>query len=80
VGIYNYARGSDFVAAADAMIAAELRVNGEFYVAPAYNAMLANGARLGYYNIGADRAGMYGLGVPEDLDYFLAHPLGRALA
>lgn len=79
VGIYNFARGSDFVAAADAMIAADLRVNGEFYVAPTYNAMIAAGARLGYYNIGADRAGMYGLGVPEDLDYFLAHPLGRAL-
>lgn len=79
VGIYNYARGSDFVAAADAMIGADLRVNGEFYVAPAYNAMLAGGSRLGFYNIGADRAGMYGLGVPEDLDYFLAHPLGRAL-
>lgn len=80
VGIYNFARGADFVAAADAMIAADLRVNGEFYVAPTYNAMIAAGARLGYYNIGADRAGMYGLGVPEDLDYFLAHPLGRALA
>jgi len=77
VGIYNFARGSDFVAAADAMIAADLRVNGEFYVAPTYNAMIANGARLGYYNIGADRAGMYGLGVPEDLDYFLAHPPAR---
>lgn len=79
VGIYNFARGADFVAAADAMIAADLRVNGEFYVAPTYNAMIAAGARLGYHNIGADRAGMYGLGVPEDLDYFLAHPLGRAL-
>jgi dTDP-glucose pyrophosphorylase len=77
VGIYNFARGSDFVAAADAMIAADLRVNGEFYVAPTYNAMIADGARLGYYNIGADRAGMYGLGVPEDLDYFLAHPPAR---
>ena len=78
VGIYNFARGADFVAAADAMIAADLRVNGEFYVAPTYNAMIAAGARLGYYNIGADRAGMYGLGVPEDLDYFLAHPPARA--
>ncbi|RZT05399.1 dTDP-glucose pyrophosphorylase [Duganella sp. CF402] len=73
VGIYNYARGSDFVAAADAMIAANERVNGEFYVAPAYNAMIAKGSKLGYYNIGSDRAGMYGLGVPEDLDFFLAN-------
>ncbi|MTV39982.1 glycosyltransferase family 2 protein [Duganella radicis] len=80
VGIYNYARGSDFVAAADAMIANDERVNGEFYVAPAYNGMIAKGSRLGFYNIGSDRAGMYGLGVPEDLDFFLAHPLGQALS
>lgn len=73
VGIYNFARGGDFVAAADAMIAADLRVNGEFYVAPTYNSMLARGQQLAWYNIGADRSGMYGLGVPEDLDYFLAH-------
>lgn len=79
VGIYNYARGADFVAAADAMIANNERVNGEFYVAPAYNHMIAQGARLGIYNIGSDRAGMYGLGVPDDLEYFLAHHAGRLL-
>ncbi|MGZ3184117.1 MAG: glycosyltransferase family 2 protein [Telluria sp.] len=77
VGIYNFRRGSDFVRAADAMIAQDKRVNGEFYVAPAYNEMLAAGQRLAYYNIGADRAGMYGLGVPEDLEYFLAEPYSR---
>jgi len=71
VGIYNFRRGADFVAAADSMIAQDKRVNGEFYVAPAYNEMLARGSRLGFYNIGSDRAGMYGLGIPEDLDYFL---------
>ncbi|MYN10027.1 glycosyltransferase family 2 protein [Pseudoduganella aquatica] len=71
VGIYNFRRGADFVAAADSMIAQDKRVNGEFYVAPAYNEMLAQGSRLGFYNIGSDRAGMYGLGIPEDLDYFL---------
>jgi NDP-sugar pyrophosphorylase family protein len=76
VGIYNFARGRDFVAAADAMIAADLRVNGEFYVAPGYNQLLAQGQRLAYYNIGADRAGMYGLGVPDDLNYFLQHCQG----
>jgi NDP-sugar pyrophosphorylase family protein len=79
VGIYNFARGRDYVAAADQMIAADKRVNGEFYVAPSYNEMLANGQRLAYYNIGADRAGMYGLGIPEDLDYFIENQLARTL-
>jgi len=77
VGIYNFAHGADFVRAAIEMMALDLRVNGEFYVAPSYNLMLKRGARLACYNIGADRAGMYGLGVPEDLDYFVQHALPR---
>jgi hypothetical protein len=56
------------------MIANDLRVNNEFYVAPAYNEMIATGSRIGIYNVGSDRKGMYGLGVPEDLDYFLSLP------
>lgn len=72
VGIYNYQRGRDFVAAAHEMIASNDRTNNEFYVAPAYNYMIRQGARVGYMNIGADRAGMYGLGVPEDLENFNA--------
>ena len=72
VGIYNYAHGADFVAAAEHMIAQNLRVNNEFYVAPAYNEMIADGKRIAYYNIGKLGAGMYGIGTPEDLDIFLA--------
>jgi len=70
VGIYNYKRGRDMVISARKMIAADDRVNGEFYVAPAYNYMIKSGKRVGFMNIGADRRGMYGLGVPEDLEYF----------
>lgn len=70
VGIYNYRRGSDFVAACQAMFAANDRTNNEFYVAPAYNYMIKNGELVGHMNIGADREGMYGLGVPEDLEFF----------
>jgi dTDP-glucose pyrophosphorylase len=72
VGIYNYLRGRDFIAAAHKMIAINDRTNNEFYVAPVYNYMIRNGSRVGYMNIGADRSGMYGLGVPEDLEYFNA--------
>ena len=70
VGIYNYRRGRDFVAAAREMIESNDRTNNEFYVAPAYNYMIRRGSRVGYMNIGADRNGMFGLGVPEDLEYF----------
>ncbi len=70
VGIYNYRCGREFVAAANEMIDSNDRTNNEFYVAPAYNYMIRRGMRVGYMNIGSDRAGMYGLGVPEDLEYF----------
>jgi NDP-sugar pyrophosphorylase family protein len=77
VGIYNYRHGHDFVRAADAMIAAGERVNNEFYVAPVYNRIIQAGKRIALYNIGADFAGMYGLGTPGDLEKFLAAPISR---
>jgi dTDP-glucose pyrophosphorylase len=71
VGIYNFRHGRDFVWAADRMIAQNLRVNNEFYVAPTYNELIARGARIAIANVGADGAGMYGLGIPADLERFL---------
>ncbi len=75
VGIYNFARGRDFVAAARQMVARDERVNGEFYVAPVYNDLIAHGAQIGVYDIGAEGSGMHGLGIPQDLESFLALPL-----
>ncbi len=77
VGIYNFRRGRDYVAAADAMIAADLRVNGEFYVAPVYNQMIADGATIVCHSIGSVDAGMYGIGIPADLERFLGLPVSR---
>jgi dTDP-glucose pyrophosphorylase len=71
VGIYNYRKGCDFVQAAEEMITKDLYVNNEFYVAPAYNEMIASGKIIGYFNIGSVGAGMYGIGTPEDLDVFI---------
>lgn len=75
VGIYNFAKGSDFVSNAKKMVELDLRVNGEFYVAPVYNMMIEDGRKITYYNIGSVDAGMYGLGVPEDLERFLGNSL-----
>ena len=75
VGIYNYKHGKDFVYYAHQMIEKDIRVNGEFYVAPVYNEMVDAGKKIVYHNVGEK---MYGLGVPEDLDYFLTQPLSRS--
>lgn len=81
VGIYNFRRGGDFLAAARSMIAADKRVNGEFYVAPCYDEVLAAGGSIGVYGVGSEAAGMYGLGTPADLELFVSLPvIERAVA
>lgn len=71
VGIYNFAKGADFVKYAHDMIDRNMRVNNEFYVAPVYNMMIEDGKKIAFYNIGGVDNGMYGLGTPDDLDRFL---------
>lgn len=71
VGIYNFKRGSDFVQYAHRMIDKNIRVNNEFYVAPVYNEMIEDGKKVKFYNIGRENDGMYGLGIPSDLEKFV---------
>lgn len=71
VGIYNFKRGSDFVQYAHQMIDKNIRVNNEFYVAPVYNEMIEDGKKVKFYNIGREDDGMYGLGIPSDLEKFV---------
>ncbi|WP_454866682.1 glycosyltransferase family 2 protein [Pseudomonas umsongensis] len=75
VGIYNFRSGRQLLAAIESMFSKDLRVNGEFYVAPAYNEMFEDDARVIHFNIGSEGAGMYGLGIPADLDLFLSLPV-----
>lgn len=67
VGIYYWSQGSRYVRHAEDMIARNLRVNNEFYVAPTYNLAIEQGAKIRPYNIKK----MWGIGTPEDLNYFL---------
>ncbi|MEE9367506.1 MAG: HAD-IA family hydrolase [Pontiella sp.] len=69
VGIYYWTKGEDYVKYAKQMIQKDIRINGEFYVAPVYNEAIADGHKFKTYNIEK----MWGLGTPEDLDYFLKH-------
>lgn len=77
VGIFNFRRGRDLVRAAEAMIKDNIRVNGEFYTCPCYNYLIKEGRRIGIYGIGKEYDGMYGLGIPKDLDFFLNHPVSE---
>lgn len=77
VGIYNFRSGKQLIAAIEAMFKKNLRVNDEFYVAPAYNEIIDQDARVIHYSIGSEGNGMYGLGIPADLRLFLSLPLSK---
>ncbi len=61
VGFYYWKRGSNFVKYAEEMIKKDIRVNGEFYVCPVFNKKVVT----------FNTKGMWGLGTPEDLEYYI---------
>lgn len=67
-GIYWYRRGKDFVHSAETMIAKNLRVNNEFYVAPVYNEMIQNEKKIIPFFV----QHMHGIGTPEDLNFYMS--------
>lgn len=72
VGIYFWKKGSDYVKYAEQMIQKNVRTNGEFYVCPVFNEAIADGKKIRVKEI--ER--MWGIGTPEDLNYFLEHYKG----
>ena len=67
VGFYYWKHGSDFVKYAEQMIKLGKRINNEFYICPVYNEAIADNKKINTYNT----KGMWGIGTPEDLDYFI---------
>jgi len=65
-GIYYWKRGSDYVKYAEKMIEENTRVNNEFYVCPVFNEAISDGKKIKTFHFD----GMWGIGTPEDLDYF----------
>ena len=67
VGVYYWSKGSDYVKYAEQMIDKNIRVNNEFYVCPVFNEAIGDGKKIKTFNIEK----MWGLGTPEDLNYYL---------
>ena len=67
VGIYYWAKGSDYVKYAEQMISKNIRVNNEFYVCPVFNEAIKDNKKIKTFNIEK----MWGLGTPEDLNHYL---------
>jgi HAD superfamily hydrolase (TIGR01509 family) len=67
VGIYYWKKGSDYVKYAEQMISKNIRVNNEFYICPVYNEAIEDKKLFKIHHIDS----MWGLGTPEDLNYYL---------
>jgi HAD superfamily hydrolase (TIGR01509 family) len=67
VGYYYWKHGSDFVKYAEQMIEKDIRVNNEFYVCPVFNQAIEDDKKIRTFDIPK----MWGLGTPEDLNYYL---------
>ena len=67
VGYYYWKQGKDFVKYAEQMINKNIRVNNEFYVCPVFNEAIKDNKQIRTFNT----KGMWGLGTPEDLNYYL---------
>ena len=67
VGVYYWAKGSDYVKYAEQMIEKNIRTNNEFYTCPVFNEAIGDCKKIKTFNI--DK--MWGLGTPEDLKYYL---------
>jgi len=65
-GLHWFRRGSDFVRGAEKMIEADDRVNGEFYIAPSVNYLIAEGLKVMpfFFNL------HFPIGTPEDLQKY----------
>lgn len=66
-GIYGFKNGLQFVKYAKKMIESNIRMNGEFYVAPVYNQMIADGKAINVFNLTKRGIKWHGLGTPIDL-------------
>lgn len=69
IGVYHWAKTSDFVQDAEQMIADGHKENGEYYVAPVYNYSIARGLIVDNFEV--SKKEFWPVGTPDDLRVFL---------
>ena len=75
-GLYYFRHGRDFVRAAQKMVLKDAQVGGAFFVCPAYNELLLEGARIGVHLI--PRHAYHSLATPQDAQVYTEHLKARA--
>ncbi len=77
VGIYGFTTAGLAFEAIQRMRKAGDRTNGEYYVGPCYNYLVDTGKKVFVRDLGPVSNVMHGLGIPEDLDLFLAKSVSQ---
>ncbi len=74
-GFSWFARGEDFITSASAMLAKDARVDGQFFIAPAYNELILLHGRVGCHPI--PKGAYHSLKTPHDVHVHEEHLLAR---
>ena len=80
VGIYGFSSPETLCQGFRAMRQAGDQTNGEWYVAPSYNYMIADSQTVRVVNLGPIGTVMHGLGIPVDYENFLSSSVSQAAA
>jgi uncharacterized protein with NRDE domain len=80
VGVYGWSKVSLAKKAFADTFARNIRTNNEYYVAPTYNFMIAEGLNVETSLVGDHGEAVHGLGIPSDLASFLMIPIAEKIA
>ena len=75
VGIYGFSSGKVFVGAAEKMINLQIKINNEYYIAPLYNIIIAEGMDVKSYAIEK----IHVIGTPEEMHFFRDNVCNRKI-
>lgn len=73
VGIYGWSKASFAKLSFRNSFDEDIRTNNEFYVAPTYNFLIKQGYEIETVMIGKHGKAVHGLGIPSDLNRFIAN-------
>lgn len=70
VGVYGWKSAAILSSSLSWQKGKNLRVNGEFYVAPSYGYLIEKALPISTHTVGVHGIGVHGLGIPSDLAHF----------
>lgn len=76
-GVYGFNKAKDFLDGYRKMVAMDDKTNGEYYVAPVYNYLIAEGKKIKVIDLGEVNKVMHGLGTPEDYEKFILTDIAK---